>query len=530
MEGYIEAPIKPKISGYSFGYKIDGDSGADKQKIGPGYYEIQNSLEKLIKKSSTTVFSKSQRFTMDKEKEKTPGPGSYDSPDFSQLNISLMSIQPGQILSPSINSGSIKQNYFGVAKRDVFPDHNKFIPGPGTYDNTINMKNESNLRDNTKIQNISHIYSKSNHDLSIKKPERSSIENEPGPGSYECGISYDKLNPAKALPFPKAERDLLGVNAIVKSASLKGPAYFQYNNYSSLGNSPIFHFGISKRETIADAKNGPGPTTYNINRSIMTKSGATIVYGNGTRFSPEPHDEPGPADYNPKMSILSKKSAKIGTGPMRPPLIQTDLKNPGPGYYDVAESSLNTSINGSSYIANKGGALINFDPLLKKNSIVKYLISQGNTKLARKHSMAELQAGQQMSPGPIYKFDNNTIGSNKDNKTLFYKADRGISLEHYENGIPGPFDYEKERANELLYASKSPQSFKKESRKFLSTINEHSIRVKIPGPGEYEASAEKKHKHVGNTFSKSIKNLEVIPSQHRKYKSVKLDKASETEN
>ena len=54
--------------------------------------------------------------------------------------------------------------------------------------------------------------------------------------------------------------------------------------------------------------------------------------------------------------------------------------------------------------------------------------------------------------------------------------------------------------------------------------------MKIPGPGEYEASAEKKHKHVGGTFSKSTKNLEILPSQNKKHKNFKSAKVIETEN
>ena len=529
MQKYTEIPISRKTTGYSFGYKIEGEPGTYKQKPGPGYYEIQNSHEKSMKKSSTTIFPKSKRFRSDKAR--SPGPGSYNPHEFSQLNMSSTSFQTGQILSASITSGgSIKQNHFGLYKRDAFPDYYKLIPGPGTYDNIIGTTSENVLRiracDKIKNSNLtSGIHSKSLPDLTIVKPDRSSYNhrNLPGPGSYEPEISYEKLSHVKAIPFHKAERDPLNVNFITKNALITGETYFKYNNYTSIGNSPKFQFGNSKRES--SMKKDPAPTTYDINRSIITKKGATFVYKHGRRFSLPFNDnnEPGPANYYPKIPLLNNRSAKIGTGLMRPPLIQTDLRNPGPGHYNVVESFLNTTINGIGTFFNKSTISTStkrndsmiLNPLSKRSSKV---ISQDSmySKMTRKTSLSELYVEKQASPGPIYQVNNNIIGSNIDSTTLFCKADRGISLKHYENGIPGPLDYEKEKANDFLYVANARQTFKKESRKFLATINEHSIRGKIPGPGAYELPAVRKHNHNGGTFSKSVKNLGVLPSKRKK--------------
>ena len=168
-------PIVPSIpyNATSRGYEVSEDGSLvqqvikDSESVGPGYYDLPNAFS--IKQGGNWHISKTQRLLLDKDKNNSLGPGSYEI----NLKTNNVSNKYGtSSFMPSVSKAIIQE------ENDENKENEKeanITPGPGQYN--TNISSYQKKATSSSIQGFGSIASRFNKKEDTNNPNI-------GPGKY----------------------------------------------------------------------------------------------------------------------------------------------------------------------------------------------------------------------------------------------------------------------------------------------------------------------------------------------------------
>ncbi|KAL4449215.1 hypothetical protein ABPG74_015597 [Tetrahymena malaccensis] len=257
---------------------------------GPGDYF----QESTFLNSKGTTFAKSGRMTM--KQDSTPGPGHF--------NISTTQF-------------SSHKNFTLGQKISVKDKFKSSVPGPGTYDITVNLRKPT---------------------IRMGASLRTGLvmSDTPGPGSY-LSTNFSRDDTLKEINAKQPQNRGLGFSRrpdLVPNIKTPGPG--NYDIPSSLGQSP--HAKISANVNKGKWKvqqEVPGPGSYNINQSSIDLSKGAKIKGKHNKIESS-INFPGPGSYD--VSFLSQSPKFAFTQQKRSKQDIRQLFEPSPGQYEIAGS------------------------------------------------------------------------------------------------------------------------------------------------------------------------------------------------
>jgi len=358
---------------------------------GPGSYEPQAKH----KYSSPSWRLGTASRSIDRKSD-VPGPGSYNSPG----KVSLTSPQygfgvksphslksdtpgPGTYDALGLRGYEHKAPSYSFRAKSATPDGRTKVPGPGTYEPTSRIQNQSSpsfkigtsKRDNLYNTNAtpgpgsyttrpnSAFNRESGPKYGFGTADRDSLHGMsktlPGPGQYDFRGSFEGAGKGTSL-VPRRPDSAL-------SAAARSPGPGAYNpSLTDKPKGPSYRMGSASRDSISKERIGvPGPGNYepkliqgnqNVKigtsvRSPLSRSGYTpgpgsyelqTKVGEGPKYIMNPRrDEkyeryvPGPGAYNPSVNLVKENGPAIGMGSSNRHDLYASKSNPGPGQYDT---------------------------------------------------------------------------------------------------------------------------------------------------------------------------------------------------
>lgn len=327
----------------------------EKHVPGPGAYNDNSKKHNAPNYSFGTKLSK----TFYKEGDDVPGPGQYASP-------STMGRKGGYLAgkvkarrkddNPGPGSYSMRSTFeakgigFGSGKKSS-PNLNKtaYIPGPGSYQPPSDFGNKTHgfgfgnskrSKKNGRHQmpgpgqyTVNENFFRDTKAATIKgRPHTTKPDNKPGPGHYQSKSLH--ASPAFSMGIGKKVPG-------IRDNQVPAPNTYNPDFGKVKQGTPGVSFGSPSKEGMKGDDKMPGPGQY----EVRTKTGADQPsFGIRGRYSDRKEDmKPGPGNYEPKDEFTRKgpPGTKMGSGPKSFVNTATNLKNPGPGNYDVSKG-LNT--------------------------------------------------------------------------------------------------------------------------------------------------------------------------------------------
>jgi len=263
-------------------------------------------------------------------KTDVPGPGSYNSPGKisktsprigfgvkSPTSLKDYTPGPGSYEPFALRGYDHKAPSYTMRPRSANPDGRAKVPGPGTYDATSRIQNQTSPSFKMGTSKRDDLYGNTSA---------------PGPGAYNTrpNSAFNRESGPK-YGFGSSERDpLYGM-----SKTLPGPGQYDLkSNFEGTNSKGMSLVPRRPDSALVSASRSPGPGAYN--PGIIPKDTAPAFrIGTASRDSgsKERQAVPGPGNYEPKL-ILKNSNIKIGTS-VRSPLSSTK-NTPGPGTYDYA--------------------------------------------------------------------------------------------------------------------------------------------------------------------------------------------------
>jgi hypothetical protein len=281
-----------KIKGYYFTTNGKNVTKNENSLPGPGQYDVEKSLEKVVHRDRRIVFNKSTLYDInDKAKQIVPGPGQYCVDN---------------LFSDSSRFRNEKGHKFRKSRTNELSG-NMFSPGPGTYEKDI-------------LTDICQTHKGYSIPKSKQRPDSGAM-NIPGPGYYI--IADSKLS--NGSKFGKDPR-----KGLAKNDAIPGPGLYDLSLNSIISKkSPIIKFGKDEGKTLKE--NFPGPGMYELKTSAFDRKGP--AFATTKRELLKENHFPGPGDYELKNIYKKKYGAVIFGKDPRTRSIRID--SPGPGAYNL---------------------------------------------------------------------------------------------------------------------------------------------------------------------------------------------------
>ena len=164
----------------------------------------------------------------------------------------------------------------------------------------------------------------------------------PGPQDYRVVDTSTYLKRSRVIPslsFTTAGKELESKTRRDERSKSPGPSNYRPQSACFLRRNPSCTIGNTKRILGESRVTSPGPSDYNIERSV----------GNGPRYHIAnrylkllaTYNQPGPSDYNydPNMRLKRNTRVTIGAAPKVSCLVPRD-KSPGPSCYNPNKLNL----------------------------------------------------------------------------------------------------------------------------------------------------------------------------------------------
>ena len=495
--------IKPRqnpyrVTGFSFGSRMEETYSNTGQLLGPGAYTISSPTSNVGGR-----FGNSERFDKSPQhKADVPGPGSYTSEELSPNLIKSkkrLTHSPNGKMTKSMGTFSKSERMGLFGKSDV-------SIGPGQYAIKREFENLSSVGKSQefKITKDNSIASKTLRAFNIKDTDS------PGPGQYDVTGSMNFGH--KELPgfsVGNASRDFLGLNQTAKQG-LSGDI-FRYNVVEPFGRgSPKIGFGKGPRSELSPLKEGPSPTAYFTETTSSKVKGGVFPVANRKVNGKDHELGPGPGEYDVNVTGFTKGykiSEPLGISK------KMSETSPGPGHYDVLtefddkrreiEKKLGIKSPKNSSTGVETSNLGQGDPqsTFYSSSIDK---ERSPRKLNSIKTMwVDQVIKQSMSPGPVYMVKTDHIEAQANSAGVRFSTVMRpdfVATEVRKN-VPGPGAYE-----EIPEEQKDKHiSFAVSKRKENPVLPEYTLA--IPGPGRYENI--KLAEPSGGSFGKATKKLDI---------------------